>query len=97
MSNNEPMDDKSDDEWISTDPVDVRISGGGARARTVTVPGDAPLTEVKRKAILVARHAVGYNTTTIAWVDGWATRSDGGLHRDQRHPDYRTRNGVEAE
>lgn len=67
------------EESIDTEVAQVRISGPGNRARTVEVPGNASLDEVKRRAYMVARHVAGYSHASVVAVNGYGVRLDGEL------------------
>lgn len=79
----------SEEKRIDTDVAQVRITAPGGRARTIFVPGDAPVSEVERKARRVAHEVLDYRVFDIGMINGYGLCHDG--LTEKRNPSWEPR------
>jgi len=77
----------TDSEYIEGEIVEVRMDGPADKGRTITVPGDAPLDVVRRRALQVTFAITDYDFCHVGLVNGHGIRMDGTLY-DKPHPDF---------
>lgn len=80
---------------IDTALAQVRISEVGPRARTIIIPGNAPVSKVERKAQQVTTEVYHYPPGSVRMFNGYGVTADGGLH-DRRHPNWEPRGELEG-